>query len=189
MTHVHEYVEHNELGGRMEFRHELELSGDCRSIDHVTTIDSLRCDPRDGAMSFRFVHGAAPPTGWHVGGVLLGSAAWKCATKTATDGEARRVRFIEGEFEPFVRRIVGIEHDEVTNEWHFHTVAEVGTACLLEATVNMKTYKPEHLTVAQYMSQLEEVCLFVGRKYILVCFIIQNYMFLCIIINNKNYYN
>lgn len=156
LRHVRSFVEQNPLGGRMEVRHEMDLSGACRSVDHEASIEALRCEPSDAGMTMRFVDGGAPPAAWSVGTVLLGSAAWRCATR-AVPTDTSAVRFVDGEFEPFVRRIHAIERDARTGDWHFVTEPVQGTVCLLGSTIRMRTHKPTHMSVADYMTALEQV--------------------------------
>jgi hypothetical protein len=153
---VYEKTHENHLGGKMVIRHELDLSGQCFSIDHVAEIDSVRCDPTDARVSIKFVDGALPPKQWRVGAVLLGSPLWRCAPKTMPD-ERQNVRMVEGEYDAFVRRIMAVEHDEGDNEWHFIGRPEQGSVCLDAATVRMKTHRPAHLSTAEYMTLVEEV--------------------------------
>ena len=151
------FVQENPLGGRMEVRHEHELSGVCRSVDHESTIEALRCDPSDASISVRFAAGATVPRGWTVGAVLIGSEAWRCATR-AVPTDTSAVRFVAGEYDAFVRRIHAVERDEQRNEWHFLTEPVEGTECLVSSVVHMRTHKPQNMTVADYMSALQEVC-------------------------------
>jgi hypothetical protein len=140
--------------------HKFDVSGQCRSVDHETSIEAIACDREHGAvLEIHLKRGvSALPASWQVGTVLVGSAEWQCAHAGAPTGHGHRSELIEGRFEPMVRRIVAIERrGDADNVFTLTTQPELATVCLNHATVTFRNHLPETMSVEQYMRAFETI--------------------------------